>query len=68
MVSATVTWFGVTKPLFVNKKRLKVYAENCPKRLKKNYFLPLVRSILEKIGFSFKMVQRLIPVISSKIF
>ena len=27
MVSAALTWFGVTKPLFVNKKRLKANAK-----------------------------------------
>ena len=64
MVSTALTWFGVTKPLIVNKKGLKITVNV----LKKNYFLPLIRSINEKIGFSFKIVQRLIPVISFKIF
>ena len=35
MVSVTLTWFGVTKPLFFNKKGLEVNAENCHKHLKK---------------------------------
>ena len=35
MVSAELTWFEVTKPLFVNKKGLKVNAENYRKHLKR---------------------------------
>ena len=68
MVSTALTWFGVTKPLFVNKKRLKANAKITVNILKKNCFLPFIRSIHEKIGFSFKMVQRPIPVISFKMF
>ena len=68
MVTAALTWFGVTKPLFDNKKGFKVNAEDYLKNLKKEYFLSLIRSIHEKIGFSFKMVQRPIPVILFKIF
>ena len=63
MVSVALTWFGVTKPLFVNKKGLKVNTEK-----KEIFFLPLIRSILEKIGFLYKMAQRPIQVISFKIF
>ena len=68
MVTAALTWFGVTKLLFDNKKGFKVNAEDYLKNLKKEYFLSLIGSIHEKIGFSFKMVQRPIPVILFKIF
>ena len=37
-MSAAWTWFGVTKPLFFNKKGLKVSAENFHKYLKKELF------------------------------
>ena len=37
-MSAVWTWFGLTKPLFVNKKGLKVSAENFRKHLKKELF------------------------------
>ena len=63
MVSAALTWFEVTKQLFVNKKGLKVNAENYRIHFKNNYFLPLIRSIHENIGFSFKMMQPPIRVI-----
>ena len=35
MVPAALAWFGVTQPLFINKKELKVNSENYPKHLKK---------------------------------
>ena len=38
MVSAALTWFGVTKPLFVNERGLKVNAENYRKHPKKELF------------------------------
>ena len=41
MVSAALTWFAVTKPLFVNKKGLKVKPEKYRKHLKKE-ILPAV--------------------------
>ena len=37
-MSAASTWFGVTKPLFVNKKGLKFSAENFRNHLKKELF------------------------------
>jgi len=61
MVSAALTWHGVTMPLFVGKKGIKVNAENYCKHLKKKY-------THEKIGFLSKMVHLHIRVILSKIF
>ena len=44
MVSAALVWFGVTKVLFVNKKGLKVKAENYRKHLKIELF-PAINKI-----------------------
>ena len=68
MVSAALTWLRVTKTLFVNAKGFKVKTKNYHQHHKKNYFLPLIRSIYEKIGFSFKMVQRSIQLVLFTIF
>ena len=44
MVSTTLTWFRVTKPLSVNKKEVNVNAENYRKHLKKELF-PVIHKI-----------------------
>lgn len=36
MVSTAITWFGVTKPLFINEKGLKLNVKNYRKYLQKN--------------------------------
>ena len=38
MVSAALTWYGVTKPIFVNRKGMKVNSENYKQHLKKKLF------------------------------
>ena len=67
-----VSWLNVVrsknKTLFVNTKNLRSTPIITVNRVKTNYFLPLIKSIHEKIGFTFKMVQRSIPAISFKIF
>ena len=68
MVSATWTGFGVAKPPLVNKKGLKVNAGNYRKDLKKELFPAIDKVCPSKIEFSFKMVQRPIPVMSFKVF
>ena len=67
IVSAALTWFEVTKPLFVNKKELKSILKIIVNILEKNYVLLLIRPIHEKIEFSFNTVQRPIPAISFKV-
>ena len=44
MVSAALTWYGVTKPIFVNRKGMKVNAENYKKHLKKK-LLPTMNKV-----------------------
>ena len=52
MVSAALTWHGVTKPLFVNKKGLKVNAENYCKHLKNELF-PAINKIYPRKDWIF---------------
>ena len=52
MVSAALKWFGVTKALFVNKKGLKVNAENNRKHLKKELF-PAMNKIYPRKDWIF---------------
>ena len=52
MVSTALTWFGVTKPLFDNKKRLKVSAQNYRKHLKKELF-PAINKIYPRKDWIF---------------
>ena len=44
MVSAVLTWFRVTKPIFVNKRGLKVNAKNYHQHLQKELF-PAINKI-----------------------
>ena len=44
MVSAALTWHGVSKPIFVNQKGLKVNAKNYCNHLKKELF-PAIRKV-----------------------
>ena len=45
MVSAAITWYGVTKPFFVNSNGIKVNKENYCKHLKKELF-PAIEKIV----------------------
>ena len=51
MVSATLAWFGVTKPVFVDKKLLKVNAKNYPTLLQKELF-PAINKIRKDLDFN----------------
>ena len=52
MVSAALTWYGVTKPLFIGKKGLKVNAENYQKHLKKQLF-PEIQKVYPRDDWIF---------------
>ena len=39
IVSAVISWYGVTKPFFVNNNGIKVNKENCCRHLRNVFFL-----------------------------
>ena len=52
MVSAALTWFGVTKPFFVNRRGLKVDGPNYVKHLDKELF-PAIKKIYPRDDWTF---------------
>lgn len=60
MVSAALTWHGVTKPIFVGKKGIKVNAKNYKKHLK-NQLFPAIEKIYPRKDWIFKTAHRPIP-------
>ena len=46
MVSACITWYDATKPLFINNKGSKVNAKRCRTHLKKE-LLPNIESMMK---------------------
>lgn len=52
MVSAALTWHGVTKPIFVNQKGVKVNAQNYKNHLKKELF-PAIKRIYPREDWIF---------------
>ena len=52
MVSAGFTWFGVTKPFFVNQNGIKVNGENYQKHLQDELF-PAIRETYPREDFTF---------------
>ena len=52
MVSAAMTWHGVTKPIFVNKKGLKVNAKNYRDHLEKKLF-PTINKVYPRESWIF---------------
>ena len=52
MVSAALTWNGVTKPFFVNKKGLKVNSVNYEKHLRKELF-PAIEKVMARDDWIF---------------
>ena len=64
MVSAALTWHGVTKPFFVNCRGVKVNGQI----YKKNFFLRSEKCTLEMIGFLSKTELHLIVQTLSKTF
>ena len=52
MVSAALTWHGVTRPIFVNRKGLKVNAANYKKHLKKELF-PAIEKVYPRNDWIF---------------
>ena len=52
MVSAALSWYGVTKPFFVNNKGLKVNAVNYHRHLKKQLF-PAINKLVKRKDWIF---------------
>ena len=47
MVFAAISWYGVTKPFFVNNNSIKVNKENYCQHLRKEFF-PVVEKVIER--------------------
>ena len=52
MVSAALTWHGITKPIFVNRQGLKVNAKNYRKHLK-NQLFPAINQVYPRENWIF---------------
>ena len=52
MISAGFTWFGVTRPFFVNEEGVKVNGENYQQHLQEE-LLPAIRSVYPREDFTF---------------
>ena len=67
MVSAAISWYGATKPFFVNENGIKVNKENYCKHLKNSCFLQLKNLLSVMTGYLSKIVLRHIDRIWYKI-
>ena len=52
MVSAAISWYGVTKPFFVNSNGIKVNKENYCRHLKKELF-PAIEKLVKRNDWIF---------------
>ena len=52
MVSAAISWYGATKPFFVNENGIKVNKENYCKHLKKQLF-PAIKKLVKHDDWIF---------------
>ena len=52
MVSAAISWYGATKPFFVNENGIKVNKENYCKHLKKQLF-PAIKKLVKRDDWIF---------------
>ena len=56
MVSAAISWYGATKPFFVNENGIKVNKENYCKHLKNSCFLQLKNLLSGMTGYLSSIV------------
>ena len=53
MVSAAISWYGVTKPFFVNENSIKVNKETYCKHLKKKQLFPAIKNLFKRDDWIF---------------